>query len=104
MILAEPPPIVCTQAPARPPQEIATPVDIVGVTVVGVAGLPPRPADDAFASVTISGEAIAASPRVDEALTLTPGVQLFRRTSSAAANPTTQGLTVRAIGGSGAGR
>ncbi len=99
-----PPPVVSTQAPARPPQEIATPVDVATVTVVAAAGLPPRPADDAFASVEVSGETIAAAPRLDEALTLTPGVQLFRRTSSAAANPTTQGLTVRAIAGSGAGR
>ena len=77
---------------------------IVDTVVVEAARLPPAPTDGAFAVVRIGGEAIATAPRVDEALTLTPGVQLFRRTSSAAANPTTQGLTVRAIAGSGAGR
>ena len=33
-----------------------------------------------------------------------PAVSLFRRTSSAAANPTTQGISLRAIAPSGAGR
>lgn len=42
--------------------------------------------------------------RLDEALKQVPGVSLFRRTSSLAANPTTQGLTLRAIAPSGAGR
>lgn len=85
MIAAEPPPTVDT-------------------VVVEAARLPPAPTDAAFSVVTVGAEAIATAPRVDEALTLVPGVQLFRRTSSAAANPTTQGLTVRAIAGSGAGR
>lgn len=79
------------------------PAAVESVTVVA-ARLPPSPADAAFSVVTIGAEAIATAPRVDEALTLVPGVQLFRRTSSAAANPTTQGITVRAIAGSGAGR
>ncbi|MFZ4605486.1 MAG: TonB-dependent receptor [Caulobacter sp.] len=85
MIAAEPPPTVDT-------------------VVVEAARLPPAPTDAAFSVVTVGAEAIATAPRIDEALTLVPGVQLFRRTSSAAANPTTQGMTVRAIAGSGAGR
>ncbi|MDP1737638.1 MAG: TonB-dependent receptor [Caulobacter sp.] len=79
------------------------PAVVESVTVVA-ARLPPAPTDAAFSVVAIGAEAIATAPRVDEALTLVPGVQLFRRTSSAAANPTTQGITVRAIAGSGAGR
>lgn len=85
MIAAEPPPAVDT-------------------VIVTAPRLPPSPTDRAFAVVTVEPEAIATAPRVDDALTAVPGVQLFRRTSSAAANPTTQGLTVRAIAGSGAGR
>jgi len=81
--------------------EAPPPVEMI---VVEAARLPAAPADAAFAVVTVGGEAIATAPRLDEALTLVPGVQLFRRTSSAAANPTTQGMTVRAIAGSGAGR
>ena len=55
-----------------------------------------------LAQVLTPAEAIATAPRVDEALTLVPGVQLFRRTSSAAANPTTQGVSLRSIAPSGA--
>ncbi|WP_312163156.1 TonB-dependent receptor domain-containing protein [Phenylobacterium sp.] len=77
---------------------------LVDVVTVEAARLPPSPAEKAFAIVTIGGEAIATAPRLDEALTATPGVQLFRRTSSQASNPTTQGISVRSIAGSGASR
>lgn len=83
------------------------PVDLpplVEVVTVEAARLPPSPAERAFSIVTIGGEAIATAPRLDEALTATPGVQLFRRTSSQASNPTTQGISVRSIAGSGASR
>ncbi|MDP1630491.1 MAG: TonB-dependent receptor [Caulobacter sp.] len=76
----------------------------VETVVVEAARLPPAPTDAVFAVVRVDAQAMATAPRVDAALTLVPGVQLFRRTSSAAANPTTQGITVRAIAGSGAGR
>lgn len=82
---------------------IEPPAAVETVTVVA-ARLPPAPTDRAFSVIAVESEAIATAPRVDEALTLVPGVQLFRRASSAAANPTTQGITVRAIAGSGAGR
>jgi hypothetical protein len=81
--------------------DLPPPVDTV---VVEAPRLPPSPVDRAFAVVTVGGEAIATAPRLDEALTATPGVQLFRRTSSQASNPTTQGMSVRAIAGSGASR
>ena len=42
--------------------------------------------------------------RLDEALENTPGLYLFRRTTSLAANPTTQGVSLRAFAPSGAGR
>jgi outer membrane receptor protein involved in Fe transport len=42
--------------------------------------------------------------RLDEAIQQAPGASLFRRTSSLAANPTTQGLSLRSIAPSGAGR
>lgn len=77
---------------------------LVDAVVVEAARLPPSPADRAFSILTIEGEAIATAPRLDEALTATPGVQLFRRTSSQASNPTTQGISVRSIAGSGASR
>ncbi|RYF94464.1 MAG: TonB-dependent receptor, partial [Caulobacteraceae bacterium] len=81
-------------------QDLPPTVDQV---VVEAARLAPSPVDAVFSVVRVE-EAIATAPRLDEALTSVPGVQLFRRTSSVAANPTTQGLSVRSIAGSGAGR
>ena len=42
--------------------------------------------------------------RLDDQLRLVPGFSLFRRTSSAVANPTTQGVTLRGLSASGASR
>lgn len=89
--------MIAADAPPQPPPGVDT-------VVVVAPRMPPSPVDGAFAVVRVEPGVIATAPRVDEALTLVPGVQLFRRTSSAAANPTTQGLTVRAVAGSGAGR
>ena len=58
-------------------------------------------------SVTsINRSAIAAAPamRLDDQLRSVPGFSLFRRTSSAVANPTTQGVTLRGLSASGASR
>lgn len=46
----------------------------------------------------------AASPALDDVLRQTPGFSLFRRSSSRVANPTTQGVTLRGVSGSGASR
>jgi len=83
---------------------VAAPPPTVAVVTVEAARLPLSPVDRAFAIVTVGEEAIATAPRLDEALVATPGVQLFRRTSSNASNPTTQGISVRSIAGSGASR
>jgi outer membrane receptor protein involved in Fe transport len=72
--------------------------------VVRGARLPPQAGDPAFSIVQLDAEDLARSPRLDEVLSQAPGVSLFRRTSSLAANPTTQGLSLRAIAPSGAGR
>ena len=72
--------------------------------VVTAARLPPTAGDAAF-SVTRLGQApLGRATRLDEALATVPAVSLFRRTSSLAANPTTQGISLRAIAPSGAGR
>ncbi len=42
--------------------------------------------------------------RTDDILRLVPGFSLFRRTTSRAANPTTQGVSLRGLGASGASR
>ncbi len=72
--------------------------------VVTAARLPPAAADAAFSVVRIDEVVLLRSSRLDEALRSVPAVSLFRRTSSAAANPTTQGISLRAIAPSGAGR
>jgi len=45
-----------------------------------------------------------AAGSLDDALRATPGFTLFRRSSSRVANPTTQGVTLRGVSGSGASR
>lgn len=72
--------------------------------VVYAPRLAPLAGEAAFDAVQIPAEVLRINPRLDEALTTTPGVSLFRRTTSLAANPTTQGLSLRAIAPSGAGR
>ena len=76
----------------------------VETVVVQAARLPAPAADAAFSIMRVGGDEIALSPRLDEALKEVPSLSLFRRTSSLAANPTTQGIGLRAIAPSGAGR
>jgi outer membrane cobalamin receptor len=61
--------------------------------------------DPASVSILTSGQiANAAAGAVDDLLRGTPGFSLFRRTTSRVANPTTQGVTLRGLSSSGAGR
>ncbi len=46
----------------------------------------------------------AASPSLDNKLRLVPGLELFRRSSSLVANPTSQGLSLRGLGSTAASR
>src|SRR5918912_1321276 len=64
-----------------------------------MADLPPPPPE--VEVVVVHAPALAP---LDEALKQAPGLSLFRRTGSAAANPTTQGISLRSIAPSGAGR
>src|SRR5437868_12846800 len=48
--------------------------------------------------------AASASPAIDDTLRQVPGFTLFRRSGSRTANPTSQGASLRGIGGSGASR
>src|SRR5277367_3855186 len=79
------------------------PTDVAPI-VVQTARLPPAAGDPAFSIVAIDPKILQISDRLDEALAAAPGFSLFRRTSSLGANPTTQGVSLRAIGGSGASR
>jgi outer membrane receptor protein involved in Fe transport len=72
--------------------------------VVTAARLPPAAGDAAFSVIRLDERVLGRATRLDEALQTVPAVSLFRRTSSLAANPTTQGISLRAIAPSGAGR
>src|SRR5438105_4577475 len=65
---------------------------------------PTRLADTPASVVVLSRDEIAAgaAPTVDDALRQVPGFTLFRRTGSRTANPTSQGVSLRGVGGSGA--
>lgn len=76
----------------------------VETIVVRAARLSPSPTDQVFSIVRLKAGDLQASPRLDEALKAVPSASLFRRTSSLSANPTSQGLSLRAIAPSGAGR
>jgi outer membrane receptor protein involved in Fe transport len=59
----------------------------------------------AAVSVLSAAELLGRAPGgVDDALRHTPGFSLFRRSSARVANPTTQGVTLRGVSGSGASR
>ena len=73
---------------------------------VTAARAPARVRDTPASVVGFSSEdlaAAAASP-IDEVLRQAPGFTLFRRSGSRTANPTSQGVSLRGIGGSGASR
>src|SRR3954470_7661998 len=85
------------ELPPPPPPEVEA-------VVVHAPRLAPLGGEAVFSAVQVGPEILKTQPRLDEALKRAPGVSLFRRTSSLAANPTTQGLSLRAIAPSGAGR
>ncbi len=72
--------------------------------VVRAARLPAAVGDRAFSIQRIDPTALVVSERLDDALASAPGFSLYRRTSSLGANPTTQGVSLRGIAGSGASR
>jgi outer membrane receptor protein involved in Fe transport len=80
------------------------PPAVIGELVVKPARLPAAASDAAFSVVQINPAEIEAKGRIDQALAQVPGVSLFRRTTSATANPTTQGISLRSVAPSGAGR
>jgi vitamin B12 transporter len=62
--------------------------------------------DVAYDVVTLDRAALVTSPsgRIEDILGLVAGLQQFRRTDSRAANPTSQGATLRALGGNASSR
>ncbi|MCB2107271.1 MAG: TonB-dependent receptor [Rhodobacteraceae bacterium] len=82
--------------------------DDVGIAEIEVIGrrLPPAASEPLFASTVVDKSFLRRSPglRLDDVLRAVPGFGLFRRQPSRAAHPTTQGVTLRGLGATGAGR
>jgi outer membrane receptor protein involved in Fe transport len=74
------------------------------VTVSAVASAVRIAVESSVTSLDRSTLAAAPALRIDDQLRAVPGFSLFRRTSSAVANPTTQGVTLRGLSASGASR
>jgi vitamin B12 transporter len=74
--------------------------------VVTGRGLSDRPGDAAAALVTIDADRIAtnAADRLESVLADVAGLQQFRRSDSRSANPTSQGISLRGIGGNASSR
>lgn len=96
------------QPPVPPPpaQQPSEPVIQLEPIVVG-AGRVEQRLGEAPAAVTVLDErdiATSAAQTVDDLLRQVPGFSLFRRSSSLVTHPTTQGVSLRGIGPSGASR
>ena len=80
----------------------AQPADII---VTG-RGLGEGLGDSVYDTVVIDRERLtgSASGRLEDILKDVPGFQLFRRTDARSANPTSQGATLRALGGNASSR
>ena len=88
-----------------PVRVVLRPVNFADSVVVtatrGAERLPSAASSTVLTSAELSNMAAGA---LDDALRSTPGFTLFRRSSSRVANPTTQGVTLRGVSGSGASR
>lgn len=74
--------------------------------VVTGQGLPETPASPAYDTVVLTREQLtsSASGRIEDALSSLAGFQQFRRSDSRSANPSAQGVTLRALGGNATSR
>jgi outer membrane receptor protein involved in Fe transport len=84
------------QAPA-PPAEGPT------IVVTG-RGLPPGTGEGVLDVVEVPRERLETAARLEDVLRDVPGFQLFRRSDASSANPTSQGATLRALGGNASSR
>ena len=92
-------------APSPPPTANRQPPTELTITVTA-SRTETRVADTPASVVVLSKEALqtTAALTLDDALRQVAGFTLFRRAGSRVANPTTQGVTLRGVGASGASR
>lgn len=87
--------------------QTAFPPDPPAETIVVTArALPDAAAERAYSVEILDPAALrnAPSSQLDQVLKLVPGLHLFRRSDARSAHPTSQGVTLRALGGSASGR
>jgi outer membrane cobalamin receptor len=91
---------------ARPPSPPAATEPFSEVVVVTATTQPQRIVDSVAMVTVLAEEELDSSPNLvlDEQLRQVPGFSLLRRTSSLGAHPTTQGVSLRGVGTSGASR
>ena len=89
-------PLALTLTPAGPEETV----------VVSAYGAPLSAADTPASTLAISNESLTrtAGQALDDKLRQVPGFELFRRTSSLVANPTSQGISLRGLGSTAASR
>jgi outer membrane receptor protein involved in Fe transport len=82
------------------------PASITEEVVVSATRTATSVGDTPESVAVLTGEELdsSAAARLDDALRQVPGFSLFRRSSSRVANPTTQGVSLRGVGASGASR
>ena len=87
------------------PDALPPPPPAAVIIVTGTA-LPEPKAERAYAVVAIDRREIERSPshQLDQLLKDVPGVQLFRRSDARSGHPTSQGVTLRALGGNASSR
>ncbi|GMM93376.1 TonB-dependent receptor [Qipengyuania sp. MTN3-11] len=80
--------------------------DAEPIIIVTGEGLEDTPATPAYASRELDREQIVTAPsgRVEDVLGAVAGFQQFRRSDSRSANPSAQGVTLRALGGNATSR
>lgn len=96
--------IICGLAHAQDPTP--TPIQIREEVIVTANRTETRIGDTPASVVTFHRAEIesAAAPTIDDVLRQSAGFSLFRRSSGRNANPTTQGVSLRGVGASGASR
>lgn len=82
------------------PSQVAAPTEVI----VRANRFSAYSGDTAFATIDVAASDLGNAPDLDTALKRAAQAQLFRRSSSNTANPTVQGVGLRAIAPSGAGR
>jgi len=89
-------PLQIVLLPATAAEQVTVAANRTGVRVI----------ENATSVTILSAEDLntTAAFRIDDILRQVPGFSLFRRTTSRAANPTTQGVSLRGLGASGASR